>query len=205
MLPRILGNKLSHERAIVDLSQLTFALGWGCPLHAWLATVNLITWARSPNTRKSYKVRGMHNHIPLHRYIQNITPITMWFKILIVHSVHIHVSQFREERTSYKAQVKHVLEANMRIFVDRLGKTPLGPILSHCLWMCSMKFSDFIEQCIAVASSWCNGELTMQRISVWISEVFQPWFQGHRWQILQNNTRLTTVSTNYRVPFTDMV
>ena len=61
---------LSHEHIIVDLHQLTLDVGWGCPLHVWLAIVNVITWACCPNTHNPYEAGGMHNHISLPRYSQ---------------------------------------------------------------------------------------------------------------------------------------
>ena len=65
------GNMVIHKRVIIDLSQLVLAVGWGSPLYAWLAMVNLITWARCRNTRNPYEARGMDNHISLPQCSQN--------------------------------------------------------------------------------------------------------------------------------------
>ena len=67
----ILGSMVSHYRVIVGLSQSAPAVGWGSPLHAWLASVNWISGARCLNRRYHYGARGMHNHILLRLYSQN--------------------------------------------------------------------------------------------------------------------------------------
>ena len=46
-------------------------MGWGCPLHSWLSTVNLITRARCPNTGNRYEACGMLNRISLPQYSPN--------------------------------------------------------------------------------------------------------------------------------------
>ena len=58
---------LSHYRAIVDVCQLKLAVGWGIPLHAHIATLNPITWARCNPDEDS----AMHNHISLRSYSRN--------------------------------------------------------------------------------------------------------------------------------------
>ena len=50
----------SHQRVIVGLSQSAPAVGWGSPLHVWLAWVNWIGCVRCPNRRYRYRARGMH-------------------------------------------------------------------------------------------------------------------------------------------------
>ena len=67
----ILGSMMSHQRVIVGLSQSAPAVGWGSPLHAWLASVNWIGGARCLNWRYRYGARGMHYHIILRQYSQN--------------------------------------------------------------------------------------------------------------------------------------
>ena len=67
----ILGSMMSHQRVIVGLSQSAPAVGWGSPLHAWLASVNWIGGARCLNRRYRYGARGMHYHILLRQYSQN--------------------------------------------------------------------------------------------------------------------------------------
>ena len=67
----ILGSMMSHQRVIVGLSQSAPAVGWGSPLHAWLASVNWIGGARCLNRRYRYGARGMHYHILLWQYSQN--------------------------------------------------------------------------------------------------------------------------------------
>ena len=67
----ILGSMLSHLRVIVGLSQSAPAVGWGSPLHAWLALVNWIGSACYLNRGYHYGARGMHYHILLRQYNQN--------------------------------------------------------------------------------------------------------------------------------------
>ena len=67
----ILGSMVSHYRVIIDLSQSAPAVGWGSPLHAWLASVNWISSACCLNRRYRYGARGMHYHILLRQYRQN--------------------------------------------------------------------------------------------------------------------------------------
>ena len=67
----ILGSMVSHQHVIVGLSQSVPAVGWGSPLHAWLASVNWIGSARCLNRRYRYGARGMHYHILLRQYHQN--------------------------------------------------------------------------------------------------------------------------------------
>ena len=67
----ILGSMVSHQRVIVDLSQSEPALGWGSPLHAWLASVNWIGCSRYLNRGYRYGARGMHYHILLWQYSRN--------------------------------------------------------------------------------------------------------------------------------------
>ena len=67
----ILGSMVSHWRVIVDLSQSAPAVGWGSPLHAWLASVNWISCARYLHVGYRYGARGMHYHISLRQYSQN--------------------------------------------------------------------------------------------------------------------------------------
>ena len=69
--PAILGSMVSHDRVIVGLSQSAPAVGWGSPLHAWLASVNWISSARCLNRRYRYGARGMHYHILLRQYSLN--------------------------------------------------------------------------------------------------------------------------------------
>ena len=66
-----LGSMMSHQRVIVGLSQSAPAMGWGSPLHAWLASVNWIGGARCLNRRYRYGARGMHYHILLRQYREN--------------------------------------------------------------------------------------------------------------------------------------
>ena len=67
----ILSSMVSHQRVIVGLSQSAPAVGWGSPLHAWLASVNWIGGARCLNRRYRYGARGMHYHILLRQYSQS--------------------------------------------------------------------------------------------------------------------------------------
>ena len=67
----ILGSMVSHQRVIVGWSQSAPAVGWGSPLHTWLASVNWIGCARYLNRGYRYGVRGMHYHILLRHYSQN--------------------------------------------------------------------------------------------------------------------------------------
>ena len=53
------------------MSQSAPAVGWGSPLHAWLASVNWIGGARCLSRRYGYGARGMHYYILLRRYRQN--------------------------------------------------------------------------------------------------------------------------------------
>ena len=53
------------------MSQSEPAVGWGSPLHAWLASVNWIGSARYLNRGYRYGARGMHYHILLRQYNQN--------------------------------------------------------------------------------------------------------------------------------------
>ena len=53
------------------MSQSAPALGWGSPLHAWLASVNWIGGARYLNRGYRYGARDMHYHILLRPYSQN--------------------------------------------------------------------------------------------------------------------------------------
>ena len=66
-----LGSMVSHQRVIVGLSQSAPAVGWGSPLHAWLASVNWIGSARYLNRGYRCGARGMHYHILLRQYSQN--------------------------------------------------------------------------------------------------------------------------------------
>ena len=50
---------------------ITPAVGWGSPLHAWLASVNWIGTARYLNRGYRSGARGMHYHILLRQYSQN--------------------------------------------------------------------------------------------------------------------------------------
>ena len=45
---------------MVGLSQSAPAVGWGSPLHDWLASLNRIVCARCPNRSYRYGARGMH-------------------------------------------------------------------------------------------------------------------------------------------------
>ena len=56
---------------IVGLSQSAPTVGWGSPLHAWLASVNWIGCPRYLNRGYRYGARGMHYHILLRQYSQN--------------------------------------------------------------------------------------------------------------------------------------
>ena len=69
----ILGSMMSHKRVIVGLGQSAPVVGWGSPLHAWLATVNWIGCARYLSNGRGYRygTRGMHYHILLRQYSQN--------------------------------------------------------------------------------------------------------------------------------------
>ena len=60
-----------YKPIIIDFSQLSLAMGWWRPLHAWLAIMNVIVWARWPNTHYSYEARDMDNHISLCQNSQN--------------------------------------------------------------------------------------------------------------------------------------
>ena len=62
---------VSYSRVIVGLSQSAPAVGWGSPLHTWLASVNWIGRARYLNRCCPYGARGMHYHILLRQYSQN--------------------------------------------------------------------------------------------------------------------------------------
>ena len=62
---------VSHQRVIVNFSQSALAVGWGSPLHAWLASVNLVCGARCLNRPYRYGARGTHYHILLRQYSQN--------------------------------------------------------------------------------------------------------------------------------------
>ena len=62
---------VSHQRVIVGLNQSAPAVGWGSPLHAWLASVNWIGCTRYLNRGYRYGARGMHYHILLRQYSQN--------------------------------------------------------------------------------------------------------------------------------------
>ena len=62
---------VSQQRVIVGLSQSAPAMGWGSPLHAWLASVNWIGGARCLNRHYRRGARGMHYHILLRQYSQN--------------------------------------------------------------------------------------------------------------------------------------
>ena len=46
-------------------------VGWGSPLHAWLASLNRIVCACCPNRRYGYVACGMHYHILLQQYSPN--------------------------------------------------------------------------------------------------------------------------------------
>ena len=67
----IIGSMVSHWRVIVGLSQSASTVGWGSPLHAWLASVNWIGCIRHLNRGYCYGARGMHYHILLRQYSQN--------------------------------------------------------------------------------------------------------------------------------------
>ena len=67
----ILGNMVSHYRVIIDLSQSAPAMGWGSPLHAWLASVNWISGAHCLNRRYHHGAHGMHCQILLRQYRKN--------------------------------------------------------------------------------------------------------------------------------------
>ena len=73
--------------------------GLGKPtiLHAWLAAVNLIVWARRPNTHYPCETRGMANHIHYLNIAKTITLTAMQFKTHIIDIIKIRVSKFREE------------------------------------------------------------------------------------------------------------
>ena len=64
----ILGSMVSHDRVIFDLSQSALAMGWGSPIHAWLASVNWISCARHLNIGYRYGARNMHYHILFRQY-----------------------------------------------------------------------------------------------------------------------------------------
>ena len=89
---QILSSMLIYQHVIVDLSQSALAVGWGYPLHTWLSTVNWITWAPCPNTRKPYEACAMHYpghyHISLPQYSQNsCTCIFMIFTMNILNYI----------------------------------------------------------------------------------------------------------------------
>ena len=67
----ILSSMVSHQRVIVGLNQSAPAVGWGSPIHAWLASVNWIGCARYLNRGYRYGAHGMHYHILLRQYSQN--------------------------------------------------------------------------------------------------------------------------------------
>ena len=67
----ILGSMVSYQRVIVGLSQSAPAVGWGSPLHAWLASVNRIGCAHCLNRCYRYGAHGMYYHILLRQYSQN--------------------------------------------------------------------------------------------------------------------------------------
>ena len=62
---------VGHWPVIVGLGQIAHAVVWGSPLHAWIATMNLITWTCYRNTHYSYEARSMHNPITLPQYSWN--------------------------------------------------------------------------------------------------------------------------------------
>ena len=59
------------KNLIVGLGQSVPAVGYGGPLHAWLASVNQIGCACCLNRRYRYGACGMHYHILLRQYSQN--------------------------------------------------------------------------------------------------------------------------------------
>ena len=53
---------------LAGLHQSASIVGWGSPLHSWLALVNWIGCARCLNRCYRYGARGMHYHILLRQY-----------------------------------------------------------------------------------------------------------------------------------------
>ena len=84
-------------------------MGWGSPLHAWIATVNLIAWARCPNTRKIFMrpvaCTKMINCLDI---AKTNTAITTWFKI-IADIINMHASKFRRRYRAVAEQQRHKL------------------------------------------------------------------------------------------------
>ena len=101
--------RLSHQRVIVGLSQSAPAVGWGGPLHVWLASVNWIGGASCLYKSYRYGARGMHYHMLLRPYRQICcTYNSEQWRILNGCCV-------------TKASVKHVLTARRQVVTESVG------------------------------------------------------------------------------------
>ena len=84
---------VSYWRIIVGLSQVALAVGWGSPLHAWLASLNRIGCARCPNRRYRYGGLGVYYHCGSTAKLLHLQQCGE--NILIVNATKIHLSKFQ--------------------------------------------------------------------------------------------------------------
>ena len=121
---------VNHRRVIVGLSQSAPAVGWGSPLHAWLASVNWIGSARYLNRRFRYGARGMHYHILLWQYSQNCYTYNSVVKITYSPCHKDACVRISIGNTEWLLRYKGVCFSCEKASFHRqrwLGETPLGP------------------------------------------------------------------------------